>query len=55
MIKERYPTEQSGYIKKIYFKGVDGNDYLIEFIRLTNDTDVEIAQYKWEQPGSGSG
>lgn len=40
-----YPTEQDGFIKKIYFKGTDGNDYLIVFYHLTNDTDIEIAQY----------
>ncbi len=29
----------------MYFKGTDGNDYLIVFYQLTNDTDIEIAQY----------
>jgi hypothetical protein len=54
LVKERYPTQQVDFVKKIYFKGTDGNDYLIEFFQLTNDTDVEIAQYmkskdnKWE-------
>lgn len=54
LVKERYPTEQDGYVKKIYFKGTDDNDYLIVFFQLTNDTDIEIAQYrknadgKWE-------
>lgn len=33
-------------LKRIYFKGTDENDYLIEFFQLTNDTDIEIAQYK---------
>ena len=33
-------------IKRIYFKGTDGSDCLIEFFQLTNDTDIEIAQYK---------
>lgn len=45
LIKELYPTQQEGFIKKIYFKGTDGNDYLIVFFQLTNDTDIEIAQY----------
>lgn len=45
LVKERYPTQQEGYVKWIYFKGTDGNDYLIEFFQLTNDTDIEIAQY----------
>ena len=46
LVEKRYPTEQEDYIKKIYFKGTDGNDYQIEFFQLTNDTDIEIAQYK---------
>ncbi|MDF2942066.1 MAG: hypothetical protein K0S01_924 [Herbinix sp.] len=46
LIKEQYPTIQNGYIKHIYFAGTDGNDYLIEFFHLTNDTDIEIAQYR---------
>lgn len=46
MIKDRYPAQQSGYVKKVFFRGTDGNDYFIEFFQLTNDTDVEIAQYK---------
>lgn len=45
LIKEMYPTEQDGFVKKVYFKGTDGNDYLIVFFQLTNDTDIEIAQY----------
>jgi len=32
-------------VKKIYFKGTDGNDYMILFFQLTNDTDIQIAQY----------
>ena len=46
LVKERYPTQQDGFVKKIYFKGTDGNDYIIEFFHLTNDTDLQIAQYK---------
>jgi hypothetical protein len=46
LVKEKYPTQQDGFVKKIYFKGTDGNNYLIEFFQLTNDTDIEIAQYK---------
>ncbi len=55
LVMERYPTQQDGYVKNIYFKGTDGNDYLIVFFTLTNDTDIEIAQYikgkgeKWIQ------
>ena len=46
LVKEIYPTQQDGFVKRIYFKGTDENDYLIEFFHLTNDTDIEIAQYK---------
>ncbi len=52
LVKERYPTKQEGYIKKIPFKGTDGNDYLIEFYQLTNDTDIEIAQYIKDKSGN---
>lgn len=45
LIKEMYPTQQEDFIKKVSFKGTDGNDYLIVFFQLTNDTDIEIAQY----------
>ena len=34
-----------GYIKNVSFKGTDGNDYLIVFYQLTNDTDIEISQF----------
>jgi hypothetical protein len=50
LIMELYPTIQNGYVKHIFFKGTDGNDYMIEFYQLTNDTDIEIAQYR---KGSG--
>lgn len=45
LIQEMYPTEVEDFVKKVYFKGTDGNDYLIVFYQLTNDTDIEIAQY----------
>ncbi|QAT39867.1 hypothetical protein [Clostridium sp. JN-9] len=51
LVKERYPTQQDGFVKRIYFKGTDGNNYMIEFFQLTNDTDIEIAQYKQIQSG----
>lgn len=51
MIKEQYPTIQNGYVKHIYFAGTDGNDYMIEFFHLTNDTDIEIAQYRKNETG----
>ncbi|MDD3080568.1 MAG: hypothetical protein PHH37_15915 [Paludibacter sp.] len=52
LIKELYPTIQNGYEKNIYFAGTDGNDYLIVFFQLTNDTDIEIAQYKKNKDGT---
>lgn len=51
LVKERYPTKQDGYVKNIYFKGTDGNDYLIVFFTLTNDTDIEVAQYIKDKDG----
>ncbi len=51
LIKELYPTIQNGYIKHIYFAGTDDIDYLIEFFHLTNDTDIEIAQYRKNKDG----
>lgn len=46
LIKKMNPTKQKDYVKQVSFQGKDGNDYLILFYQLTNDTDVEIAQYK---------
>jgi hypothetical protein len=45
LLEERFPTLQEDYVKKVQFRGTDGNDYLIVFFQLTNDTDIEIAQY----------
>lgn len=52
LIKEQYPTIQNCYVKHIYFAGTDGNDYLIVFFHLTNDTDIEIAQYRKNKDGN---
>ncbi|MBW9172380.1 hypothetical protein K2F43_14315 [Clostridium estertheticum] len=52
LVKERYPTKQEGYVKNIYFKGTDGNDYKFVFFQLTNGTDIEIAQYKKDEKGN---
>jgi hypothetical protein len=51
LIRELYPTIQNGYVKHIYFAGNDGYDYMIEFFHLTNDTDIEIAQYRKNKEG----
>ncbi len=51
LIDTLYPTIQNGYVKHLYFKGTDGSDYMIEFYRLTNDYDIEIAQYKKDDKG----
>lgn len=45
LIKTMGVTEVEGYEKKVYFKGTDNNDYMIVFYTLTNDNDIEIAQY----------
>jgi hypothetical protein len=52
LIKEMNPTIQEGYIKNVPFHGTDDKDYLIIFFQLTNDTDVEIAQYVKGDDGS---
>ena len=52
LVKKRYPTKQERYVKNIYFKGTDGNDYKFMFFQLTNDTDIEIAQYKKDENGN---
>ncbi len=52
MIETLYPTIQDGYVKQIPFKGTDGFEYMIEFYQLTNDTDIEIAQYRKGKDGS---
>ncbi|MDR5659478.1 hypothetical protein RH915_08235 [Serpentinicella sp. ANB-PHB4] len=46
LIEKRYATIEDDFVKKVPFKGVDGNDYMIMFFELTNGTDIEIAQYK---------
>ncbi|MGG3890522.1 hypothetical protein [Metabacillus fastidiosus] len=46
LVSRRYPTVQNGYVKNVFFKGTDGNDYLFIFFELTNGTDIEIAQYR---------
>lgn len=51
MIDEMYPIKQEGYIKNLSFRGKDGMDYLIVFYQLTNDTDIEIAQYQKAEAG----
>jgi hypothetical protein len=51
LVEERYPTQQEDYVKNIYFKGTDGYDYLIVFYQLTNDTDIEISQYRKSKEG----
>jgi hypothetical protein len=54
LVKGSLQTVQKDYIKKIMFQGTDGYMYMFIFFQLTNDTDVEIAQYrqikesKWE-------
>lgn len=52
LIDKMYPTKQDGYVINISFKGTDGYDYRIQFFELTNDTDIEIAQYRRSKGGS---
>lgn len=51
LVDKRYSSKLEGYVKNVFFKGTDGFDYMIEFYRLTNDTDVEIAQYRKSSEG----
>lgn len=46
LIKKTTKVEQDGYVKDIYFEGTDGNEYKIEFYILTNDYDIEVAQFR---------
>lgn len=46
LIDGEIKSETDNNIKKIYFNGTDKNEYMIQFVILTNDTDVEVAQYK---------
>lgn len=51
LVKKIYPEIENGYVKHIYFEGTDGYDYMIEFFHLTNDNDIEIAQYRKNSAG----
>lgn len=46
LVKKVKGIEVEGYVKDIIFEGTDGNEYKIEFFTLTNDYDIEIAQFK---------
>lgn len=50
-IKEMNKTEVNGYIKNLYFLGNDNKNYKIQFYTLTNDYDVEVAQYIQDSNG----
>ena len=51
LLKEIDKITIDGYVKNIYFKGNDGNEYRIEFYILTNDYDIEIAQFRKNEVG----
>lgn len=51
MVQTLYPAQEEGFMKNIYFKGTDGFDYWIQFMHLTNGTDVEVAQYRKDKTG----
>lgn len=44
-------TQTDDYTKTIYFDGTDGHKYMIEFLTITNNTDVEVSQYKMSKNG----
>lgn len=46
LIKGTPKVEVNDYVKDIQFEGTDGNEYKIEFFTLTNDYDIEVAQFK---------
>lgn len=52
MVKEKYDTKFNGYIKSIEFKSFDDKTYVIKFITLTNDTDIQIGQYIKDENGN---
>ena len=52
MIKTMGKSEVDGYEKRVYFKGIDNKEYMIVFYTLTNDNDIEIAQYVKSQEGA---
>lgn len=52
MIKSMGKTEVEGYEKKVYFEGTDNKEYMIVFYTLTNDNDVEVAQYIKNEEGT---
>lgn len=51
MVKQRYNTKYDGDIKNIEFKSFDDKNYVIKFVTLTNDTDVQIGQYIKDKNG----
>lgn len=45
LIKSVESIEVNDYVKEIYFKGNDDKEYKIQFYILTNDYDIEVAQF----------
>ncbi|MBU3132577.1 hypothetical protein KPL40_08915 [Clostridium gasigenes] len=52
MIKTMGKSEVNGDEKRVYFDGIDNKEYMILFYTLTNDNDIEIAQYVRSQEGA---
>lgn len=46
LIKGDLKVKINDYVKDIQFDGTDGEEYKIEFFTLTNDYDIEVAQFK---------
>lgn len=51
LIDKMGEVQEDGYVKNIFFKGTDGKDYKIQFITLTSDSDIEVAQYVKDSNG----
>lgn len=52
LVKEKYPTSLENNIKTIKFKTFNNEMYVIKFIKLTNDTDILIGQFREDTYGN---
>ncbi|WML48013.1 hypothetical protein RCG23_22405 [Neobacillus sp. PS3-34] len=51
MIKRMFPTQREGNVQNISFLGNDGHIYLLVYVELTNGTDLEVGQFRWDRQG----
>lgn len=55
LVKNMERVERNGYVKNVYFNGTDNRKYKIQFYTLTNDYDIQVAQFiksssgEWEK------